>query len=243
MLAQTPFTEYDIRIMFKTLSRHRNKFFMLAALGIASAFCVAMLVARFWRMNNSHYGFMLWNLFLAWIPLLCSIIAFRFYERKVFSYVIFLLLAFSWLLFFPNSPYLVTDLIHLRSISSDIWWYDVIMFAAFAWTGFFMGFVSLQWMQDWIANLFGKVISWMFAIAALGLSAFGVYLGRFLRWNSWDIFFEPISLLSDVWQRIRHPLQYSPTMLFTVLLAGFLFCAYLMLVAYTQLRQEGVEVD
>ena len=104
-----------------------------------------------------------------------------------------------------------------------------------------MGFVSLQWMQDWIANLFGKVMSWMFAIAALGLSAFGVYLGRFLRWNSWDIFFEPISLLSDVWQRIRHPFQYSPTMLFTVLLAGFLFCAYLMLTAYMQMNQ--VEVD
>ena len=106
--------------MFKSLSRHRNKLFMLAALGIASAFCVAVLVARFWRMNNSHYGFMMWNLFLAWIPLLCSIIAFRFYERKFFSYVIFPPLAFLWLLFFPNSPYLVTDLIHLRSIHSDI---------------------------------------------------------------------------------------------------------------------------
>lgn len=229
--------------MFKLLSRHRRKIFMLSALGFASAFCLGILLARFWRMHNMDYGFMLWNLFLAWIPLACSVLAFGFYERRWWNYVVFVPLAFLWLLFFPNSPYLVTDLLHIQSIRSDIWWYDVILFAAFAWTGFFMGFVSLQWMQDWAAKLFGRLLSWLFALTAVGLSAFGVYLGRFLRWNSWDIFVEPLSLLNDIWLRLRHPLTYSPTMLFTVLLTAFLLSAYFMLAAYRQLREEQVEVD
>lgn len=221
--------------------KQRAKIWMLLALGCASAFCVALSAARVWRLHNFDYGFMLWNLFLAWIPLGCSLLATTLHQRTWRNYVLFLPLAGLWLLFFPNAPYLVTDLIHLHWLDPKILWFDLIMFPAFAWTGFFIGFVSLHWMQVWLEKLFGRGLSWLFALGTLGLSAYGVYLGRFLRWNSWDIFMEPFGLWADIWAQIRHPLQHLPSFMFTVLLATFFLCAYFMLLAYTRLQKEEIE--
>jgi uncharacterized membrane protein len=144
-----------------------------------------------------------------------------------------------WLLFLPNAPYLVTDLIHLRPHEDAPFWFDLIMLSAFAWTGFFLGLVSLILMQEVIRKAAGTIASWLFVFAALGLSSFGIYLGRFLRWNSWDVFFNPLQLLADIAVRLRHPLANLQTYAFSILFGLFFLSVYLMVVAMSHLRQEA----
>jgi len=132
----------------------------------------------------------------------------------------------------------VTDLIHLRPQSDAPYWYDLILLVAFAWTGFFLGLVSLSLMQEIIRKVAGSVASWLFALGALALSSFGIYLGRFLRWNSWDVFLNPLRLLGDVAEQLRHPLAHFQTVVFSALFAFFFVAMYLTLVALTHFQHE-----
>ncbi len=91
-----------------------------------------------------------------------------------------------WLVFFPNAPYIITDLLHLSAQDGVPVWYDLILLSAFAWTGAMLGMISLGLMHVLVARVAGGAWSWIFVLGVLMLSGFGVYLGRFPRWNSWD---------------------------------------------------------
>ena len=95
-----------------------------------------------------------------------------------------------WLLFFPNAPYLLTDFIHLRETPTTPLWYDALMLASFAWTGLLLGYASLYLMQMIWERAVG-MLSWLGVVAALALASLGVYVGRFLRFNSWDALVRP----------------------------------------------------
>jgi uncharacterized membrane protein len=118
----------------------------LAALALASAFCAALLVARWVYSEPGAYRFLAWNLFLAWIPLLAAVAVYDMQRRSI-SLARLLPLGALWLLFLPNAPYLLTDLIHLGSRNDAPLWFDLVLFSAFAWTGALMGFLSLYLMQ------------------------------------------------------------------------------------------------
>jgi uncharacterized membrane protein len=92
-----------------------------------------------------------------------------------------------------------------------------------------LGFVSLADMQTLMAQRFNQITGWIFAFVALLLGSFGIYLGRFLRWNSWDVITEPTGLLQDIVNRIINPLAHLKTYGFTLLLTVFLLLAYLMM--------------
>ena len=96
-----------------------------------------------------------------------------------------------WFIFFPNAPYILTDLFHLRYTHDFPIWYDLILILTFAWVGLFMAMISLHDFQKFLAKAFGTATSWIGIVLMTGLSAFGVYLGRYLRWNSWDILSDP----------------------------------------------------
>jgi uncharacterized membrane protein len=225
--------------MLQTLARHKSTIAVVIALALSSGLSVAMYAARVWYTGHLHYLFMLWNLFLAWIPLWFALAAWVAYARHTWlRYPVFVLCAFFWLLFFPNALYVVTDLIHLRPQSYLPQWYDAIMFAAFAWAGLCLGFVSLYLMQTLVARSAGWAAGWLFALASLGLSGFGVYLGRFLRWNSWDLLTRPSSLLADIWNHVRHPLAHPRTYAVSLLFAAFFVSAYIVLFAFRHLQPE-----
>ncbi len=227
--------------MMPTFARHKSTLAVVTALALASGLCAAMYVARVMYTGQLHYVFMLWNLFLAWIPLCFAFAARIAYARRTWlRHPVFLSCAFLWLLFFPNALYVVTDLIHLRLQPGLPLWYDAIMFVAFAWAGLCLGFVSLYLMQGVVAQSLGWVAGWLFALASLGLSGFGVYLGRFLDWNSWDLLTRPESLLADIWARVRHPLAYSHTYAVSLLFAAFFISAYVVLFAFSRLQPEQV---
>ncbi len=125
----------------------------LLALLAASALCVATLELRIERTGDSFYRFLIWNLFLAWVPLLCAAAAFARARRRIDSLVVALLLL--WLLFFPNAPYMLTDFIHIGERSSVPLWYDALMLSSFAWTALLLGFASLYLVQMVVRSALG----------------------------------------------------------------------------------------
>ena len=212
---------------------------------LGTCLCVALLILRVAHSHTSMYMGLLWNLFLAWLPVLSSLIVYNLYKKR--SYLTWMVVVAStliWLLFFPNAFYLVTDVLHLKQPRVDApYWYDLIVVVAFAWTGCFLGMVSLFLMQALVRKMAGAFASWIFAIGVLCISGFGVYLGYFLRWNSWDIFIKPARLMKDVLVRIRHPFANSQTYVFSVLFSLFFICAYLMLVSAAQFQREVQSPD
>lgn len=190
----------------------------------STLFGIAMIIVRARFTDTLSHTFLLWNLFLAIIPFGISTLLSRFKTPAAVFYP----LAMLWLLFFPNAPYVLTDLIHLRPHDAPLW-YDLLMLLSFAWTSLMFGFVSLADMQRLIKQRFNAVMGWLFAATALALGSFGIYLGRFLRWNSWDVITEPRELAWDILERVANPLAHMGTFGFTILLTAFLLLAYLTL--------------
>ena len=226
-----------IDLMNRSLFSHRS--LVAFALPVfASAVCIALVVARWFYAQVPDYGFMIWNLFLAWIPFVMAFIAYRLHRtRKRWGFLI-AGCALIWLLFLPNAPYMLTDLVHLRYRDDTLIWYDLLLLLWFAWTGFMLGFGSIYLMQGVVTDLLGAFAGWTLAIGSIGLTSFGIYLGRFLRWNSWDVLRNPTALFADIYYRFRHPIAHFHTHVFWLMLALFLVCVYVMLATLPALRQR-----
>jgi uncharacterized membrane protein len=227
--------------MFKLLRAffHSRQLALIASLLFATLVCIGLLVLRVAYSHSYTYVWLLWNLFLAWLPALSALVAYNLYKRRsLLIWLIVPICVLVWFFFFPNAPYLVTDLVHLRPTPGAPFWYDLLLLVTFAWTGFFVGLISLVLMQEIVCNLVGTLVSWLFAVAVLALSSFGIYLGRFLRWNSWDVFFNPLRMLVEILQGMRHPFAHAQTVVFSVLMACFLVAMYLTLTALMHFRPE-----
>jgi uncharacterized membrane protein len=174
---------------------------------ILSLFSFGLSLFRILYTHSFEFLFLSWNLFLASIPwFISSIIILKKLQGKKFLLVIMIL---SWVIFFPNSPYILTDLFHLGMSSKAPIWYDLILILSFAWAGLLFGFVSLMDIEKVLENYVGKGKTTFITIGFLFLSGFGIYIGRYLRWNSWDIILSPFALSSDILSKISHPIYYS----------------------------------
>ena len=194
---------------------------------LSSGFAISLLAVRIYFSRGPTYFFLTWNLFLAWLPYLFALCARYAHQRQRFGWV--LVFGALWLLFFPNAPYILTDFLHLAPRSPIPMWYDIFLLAAYSWAGLSLALTSLGTMH-WIAReRVGRVGGWLFAATMLVLASLGVYLGRFLGWNSWDIFAEPVAILADFAVRLRHPLLHIQTYAVTSLFSAFLFICYLPL--------------
>jgi uncharacterized membrane protein len=208
----------------------------MLALTFASGVSVALIFARIFWTGNIRYGFLVWNLFLAWLPVIFSLLATEKYHTTSGRDWRFLALAGAWLLFFPNAPYIFTDLVHLTTHFYPHFWVDLILILSCALTGLVLGFVSLFLMQSVVSRMLGPVRSWIFVALVAALSGFGIYLGRFLRFNSWDVVFQPMKVYHGIGTWASDPLANSTSFVFPALFGTFLFIAYLMLYALTHLR-------
>lgn len=209
----------------------------LASLAGLSALVVAMVAVRVAYTGNSQYEALVWNLFLAWIPFALALYVYDGYRRRGASPLLWAGGAL-WLVFLPNAPYIVTDFKWLRTWTGAPLWYDVVLVSAAAWCGLLLGFMSLYLMQAVVRRALGAVNAWLFALAALTLSSFGVYLGRFQRWNSWDLFTRPRVLAADLWSGLVNPFEHPQTIAVTALFTVFLGATYLVFYA---LAGEGVQ--
>jgi uncharacterized membrane protein len=177
-------------------------------------------------------NFLIWNLFLAWMPYLMAIWAESSARRSWWRAI---LPSTLWLLFLPNAPYLMTDFVHFERLGF-VWWYTLGMLVAFAWAGCMLGVASLYIMQRIVRERLGAAMSWAFVLASCGLSGLGVYFGRFLRWNSWDVLFSPSGLAHDLRHLLGDPSNYPQMIGVSGLFACFLALGYLTLTAVRSLR-------
>ena len=184
------------------------------------------------------YMFLIWNLFLAVLPYLVSTL-FLLYYRRIKSLWLIAVILFSWLLLFPNAPYIVTDFFHLEPRARVPYWFDLGLILSFAWNGLMLGFISLYDIQTALSRRFSAFKGWAFSILSLILASFGIYLGRFERFNSWDIITNPVALFIDIADRFIHPFSHPRTMLMTILFSVVLIFGYVTLVAL--FRQGKVE--
>jgi uncharacterized membrane protein len=208
----------------------------MLALTFASATSVVLVVARIISTGNLRYGFLVWNLFLAWLPLVFALLACEKFQSTSARNWHFLSLAGAWLLFFPNAPYIFTDLIHLTTRFYGHFWVDLMLILLCALTGLVLGFVSLYLMQSVVERMLGRAASWAFIAAVAALSGFGIYLGRFMRFNSWDVLFRPVQLYRGIGNWAAGPLADLHSLAFPMLFATFVFITYLMLYALTHLQ-------
>ncbi|MFT9495373.1 DUF1361 domain-containing protein [Anaerosolibacter sp.] len=192
------------------------------------------------------YQYLIWNLFLAWIPLGVSVMMCYFYiffKPNALRTLLLIFLGSIWLLFYPNAPYILTDFIHLSQMKfysgigsyymSFLLWYDFTMICLFVLTGFLLGLFSLYLLHSIVQDGQGNWPGWIFVFVTLFLSSFGVYLGRFIRWNSWDLIHRPNALLESILASFH-----AHAMAFTLIFGSFLTLMYIMIYTLTFLEKN-----
>ena len=191
-------------------------------LALTVGFTLSLLLFRIFYSGSLMYIFFGWNLFLAALPLAINSFLFQTKNKNVQ-----LLLFALWLLFFPNSLYIVTDLVHLKERYPVPLWFDIILIFSAAFNGLIIAFASLQQVELFLRSKFNNLKTSIIVCGCLFLSSFGIYLGRFLRWNSWDVLSNPLGLMLQVTERIvnpfEHPRTWGMTIVFTMFFSIFYF--------------------
>ncbi len=169
------------------------------ALLYLALFCTVLLLVRAKLTHSMFFFFLVWNLFLAYTPLAVAVLMVnnvKLIEKKIYFYP----LLFCWLLLLPNAPYIITDFIHLKKESTVPIWYDVLLLISFATGGILAGLASMKHIFNIISIKTNPILAWFSIALTCFLSGFGIYVGRFLRYNSWDVLRQPLSLTGDMLQ-------------------------------------------
>lgn len=185
-------------------------------LGVSSFVSLGLYAYGALRNHSLEFSYLPWNLILAWVPLLLSIRLVGVLKNKRWSSWETMIVSVLWIVFLPNSFYMISDFIHLQEIRRPDLLYDVLMFTSFIFTGVVLGFCSLYLIHlEFIKRFTNRTV-----MAAIGtilvLCSGAIYIGRDLRWNSWDILANPTGLLFDVSDRLMHLSAY-PQMLVTII--------------------------
>ena len=200
-----------------------------------STLCLVLSVIRVFASATPTFLFLNWNLFLAFIPWALSSLLIIYPKLQEKKLAVITLLG-TWLLFFPNAPYILTDLFHLKHVVSMPMWFDLLLILSFAWVGLLFGFMSLWDIEKILKQYLIKsrlkgLLRYRFSIplfssVLLFIGSFGIYLGRYLRWNSWDIIAEPFALIYDIGDRFINPFEHPRTWGVTLFMGLFLNLVY-----------------
>ena len=225
-------------------TRQRELFGLLS---LSTLFCGVLLLFRMyytgfdwagfahpWELRHTRgttFLFLAWNLFLAWVPYLISTRMGGL--RKRWSRGVALI---AWLLFFPNAPYILTDLLHLHTRPGVPKWYDLMLLLSFAWTGLLVGFASLLRVQELLAQWWGRRVTRFTVPLLIVLCGYGVFLGRFQRWNTWDVLQRPGALFQDVLGHFTDPFTHGGTLGLAVVMSGFLLLGYYTFQSFLKIR-------
>lgn len=165
-------------------------------------FSISLFLFRVAFTGSIHYAFLLWNLFLAFLPLGISTIM---VQKKNSRWLYYFFPGIFWLLFLPNGPYIITDFIHLEEANTVPLWFDLMLILTFAWNGLMFWLISISQFNYIIKDKLKPIINIMVNQLIIFLSALGVYLGRYGRWNSWDFFIDPFEIVEKVIYMTLHP--------------------------------------
>ncbi len=166
---------------------------LLTLTGLSLVIVRGLLTGNWW-----FFVVLTWNLFLAWFPL-GVVLVLRDLRASGFQNRWLLVTGLAiWLAFLPNAPYIITDLYHIKSIDNPLLWFDTMALFLFALTGLLIGLYSILIVHRMLRPLTGTWLTWVFILSSQILSGFGIYLGRFGRWNSWDVLTKPSSLMRAI---------------------------------------------
>lgn len=204
------------------------------ALLLSSLTSIGLFMAGALRNHSMEFSYLIWNLFLAWLPLLFGLWLERVLRRKLWSSWEALAATALWLAFLPNSFYMISDFVHIQEVQRIDLLYDVVMFSAFIFSGVTLGFLSLYAVHRQLLQRMHWRMATLTTAGVILLCSFAIYLGRDLRWNSWDILVNPGGILFDVSDRFLHPTSYPR--LFTTTGSFFVLLGSLYVVAWEVAR-------
>jgi uncharacterized membrane protein len=199
----------------------------IAAL-LMGVWCLALLAFRIWYSRGTLYGFFVWNLFLAAVPLVLSTILLASAARRR-NPVLEILLLLAWIAFLPNAPYMVTDLIHLEPLPPVPVWFDSLMLGSYALLGLLLTYLSVADVERVVTWRVGRIGGAVVAYLSLAACGFGIYAGRFLRWNTWDLLVSPEELWAGAIRPLTYPATHPRTWAVTVLYGAALMLGYFVL--------------
>lgn len=207
---------------------------------VSFLFISLLIVSRILYSGSLRYIFIGWNIFLAWVPYLLST---YFKDIKNSATWKQACLFFCWLLFLPNALYIVTDLIHLRAFTNVPLWYDASLLFVAAFTGIMMAFISIRKVELFLIEKFHHKIIRLFVPLMLFMSSFGVYLGRFERWNSWDIFINPVGLGTNILSCIVSPVEHYKVWAITIIFTGVFSMLYFFIRPASVIEHSSLNND
>lgn len=178
---------------------------VIQILFLSCLFSLSLAVFRVLYTGQLLFLFLVWNLFLAFVPYAWS--GWMDRRLKTSGKGLFLSAVFIWLLFIPNSFYLITDLFHLDMNNNIPLWYDLALLLSFAWSGLLMGILSVRQVEKLFEHHFNKRFDLLFIMPVMMLNALGVFIGRYLRFNSWDVITDPFQLVKEIIFLFIHPLR------------------------------------
>ena len=202
----------------------RTRLTLVFTLAASLTLSILLIIGRVLLTGHVVFLFLIWNLFLAVIPFALSTMLGT--AKGPLRARMLVPAGAAWLLFFPNAPYILTDLFHLDARPGVPLWYDLALILSCAWNGLMLAYASLSDMQRLVQQRLGFGAGWAFATLALLLSSFGIYLGRYLRFNSWDVLTNPLTLFFDIVNRILHPFSFPGTWGVTLVFGVFLLIGY-----------------
>lgn len=200
-----------------------------ALLAILCLISVLLMLLRVKITHDIYLLFLIWNLFLAFLPYFFSSKLMETLPGTIQFYGLLIL----WLLFLPNSFYLITDFIHLHYVNRFQFVYDTVLLSSFTFAGFYSGIISMNQVHFLLEMKYTKQKTQIFIISISYLSAFGIYLGRILRFNSWDIITNPIHLLTTVLETVFK----TESIIFTIVLGTFILLIYKLFIKTIKIKQ------
>jgi uncharacterized membrane protein len=229
LLSPSPLPNINTKLSCYTKDMHPVEYFRrnssLAALVLSSCVSVGILLVHVISTHSFIYWYLGWNLLLAWLPLLFVVLLRKSLVQHPWLAWSPMVWTVLWLAFLPNSFYIVSDLLHLQSVSTTNLLYDTVMMVSFMLNGLVLGYISLYQVHQELKKRLS--INWTNTLISLSLlvCSFAIYLGRDLRWSSWDLIVSPQGILFDISNQIIDPLRhlqaFTTTLMFFVLIGTF----------------------
>ena len=219
--------------MLEKLVRYLQSNQKVALLAFVSSAAMTLLLFRM-LIHNWDFIFLAWNLFLAWVPLVFIKSVWEMEARRRLPFGLLMGYLMIWLLFFPNAPYIITDLKHLRGAPENIIWYDALMIFTFSVAGFLTGLYSIRIVHRIITRRWNERLAWLAILMSMVMSGFGIFLGRYGRWNSWDIVTQPGALARGIFKSLQDPMAIKHTLTFSFVLMLLYFAFHI----FAELKQN-----